>query len=527
MNETSFKVPIESLELGYFALNPMANHPKDILYRILVLNQLKLKNSWHIREIREAISKKISLPSFKLDEIVSQLADENYLMATNNNLSVTTKGRNYISGIENDISYLLCETKKSLSEYDIKEDEIDSAIEIIDFLAARDSELVASLLGINDGEHLFLETEKEALEFIGQKFPDLKAKVTKFINKNILDNSNFNRLFIFLIYGHIAEYLLLSSSNNSLSKIFANLKLQTNEIKIVLDTNAIISLICHFDHNNKIINSLLEYIVEYNIGVKYVYYNKTIDELKTTLGKMNTVASRIQYIDERAPQKLINERSPSPLKSFYYEDKYRDWDHYTYLFMNAWQSYTKYYPIDNINNALVDTTVSDIEKLAKRDSGLLIFDDSVGKKLNVLEHDISLILVAHEMAKIYEKDSVIKNVLILTFDSDFDILERNVYYLQPGLTKRSLNLRQLVAYLSPLFSLKETTLKIEDKMMYGSLIKEEKMIQSIIKSVVENTRDLGLVGLHRDSNYEALKANTTLSKETIFSRSQIENEEFI
>ena len=523
MEESSLKLPIESIELGYFTLNPMTEQSKDIIYDVLILNHVQSNKYLNVFDIKKAFNE-INIPSYKADGLMKKLLDDGKLMEENNKLLISVKGNNYISDLKTDIITLLDNIKNLFKNNDLNDNEINLAFKLMDFLANRDSELISHLLGVKENYSLKNSEKMEINKIIPSSL--LKDKLINIINTNIANNEEFKNLFTYLIYGHIAEYLLLSSSNEDLMKIFGDLKQQTNEIKILLDTNSIITLVCHYDTNNIIMNHILKYITEQNAGIRFVYDESTMKELDTTLESFRGLANQIQNQDEKTVQKIIDDSMyRTPLRSFYYEDKYRDWDHYIYLFKEAWKNYINIYPIESIGEYYND--LSDLKNIAEKFSGYFIDEEKTDKKLKILEHDIFIILIANKLAETFEKDGFIKKILVLTFDTKFEMLEREIMYLNSGHTLRSINMRQLIAYLSPIFSLNQFDLKFETKILYGSLLNQQKTVQHLIKNVLKSESELGFTRTpFIDSNYEKINAKSNLSKEVIFSGLQIKlNEE--
>ena len=528
------QISIEALELGYFALNPALDPSKEELFKIKILNSIKKNEGISLKDIKHTYHKKIISPIINFDQTLQKLIKNDYLSYNDDKLILNTKGIEFLNNIENDVSFFLKQSESLFIEHGIPFEQKQTAYDVLDYLASKDSHLISILLGIKQDTYL-VETEFEGLSYI-TKDKVLIKNIEDLINKSILTNEVFRKLFLLLLYGHIAEYLLLSSSDKNLLDIFKILKTERNQLWIILDTNMIVALLCHYDPINRQINALFDFLNNRKntpIKINFLFHDRTIRELSFFLNGLEDIANQILYMSfDEIKNNFKDEEFRSPLRSFYYEKKYRDWNNYCFLFWNAWEVYKKKYSIKNVSNDS-EINIDKINQMVNNYSKLLFFDDTIQKRKKSLEHDVTLFILANKLADKYEKDSIMKKVLILTKDATFESLEQSMYCLDYNYSKKSMNLRQIVAYLSPILSSKEYELDINDKLLYGSSInqsefyKQQKIIQNICISLVNTEKKYSLKRLPGDVNTEILKQNIKFSKELLFNISKRNDEVII
>ncbi|MCP8308883.1 MAG: hypothetical protein H3Z53_11330 [archaeon] len=452
------------LGLGDFAINWKTLPTKEKLFRHILLDIIgsSQKESTSIGEwqSRLEVAHSIKLESQEVLRIVTDLVDSglvkpDFKSKERDRYTISERGRDELKQKNIQYESLLAKTKewfeiaveREKTAYD-KELMFTVFLDLLFKAATRSSELLLCLLENKDVEvnmrveldinYLIKRTKEIFYDISSEEVNDLVESFQRLFLSSVAHDKTLREIFFFLAYGSGLQYLLSRTPDLDLQEYFRLVRSDISRAIILLDTNAIIALLCHADPKNLEVNSLFDLIRQTDEPkVHLAYLGTTISELDSLMRKLSDYAEIIEMVDPRDREEVLEADKrvylfKSPILAYLIEARYRDWKHYLSQFWESWRRAQSYYNIVDVrhlrkdDNEIFAEAINRYEQFAsqyKKFKGMWELFDKTPKNAR---HDFLLLFYTLGLRSRLAKESLAVNAWCFTLDHTFFLMQKKI-----------------------------------------------------------------------------------------------------
>ncbi len=412
-----------------YALNPKMCLVRREIFSFIIIDLLQKKHSaLDLTEIRNEMfqSYGINLPPFITEQTLEQLKKEGLVSSS----FEQERRRITFSLVETNIKYI--EFVELSKEYTAKYDSvINSYFERLskyykkELLPDQKKILVAEFVGFCDKLAKKLASESLAVlndEWITEEFKRdlvLKSELSG-INTELLNAQN--RLirelsneftpgqilneFIQLRVFWITFTSIIPYNKETRTELLKKLR----ELRLFLDTNVLMSAVCHYHEMHFVANRNLDHLR--NMGVQLFYLDETERELKKSLEQMGTAVKVLNSFPYEQARLIARETGNAILIAFY-EEGYKTWEKYYNSFMKD---------ISKLGIQKRNSTdfTKDLGKLDKEIERLSTIFDAIGKTEGTIHHDAFLRAFIGSLRSDTDVKGELRRYWILTMDKTLE-----------------------------------------------------------------------------------------------------------
>ena len=382
-----------------YAINPEMRMTRKEIFSFIIFSVLLNERKLDTKSLKEAIKNEfeIDLPNLILDQTLDKLEGDGLIECVEFSQEKRKIAFRIVEHSEKIIRYKDTLQKyhqkiaqmeewffSQLGKYYTKELDMDAKERLkLDFFTA------CRLIAWKYAQEIRMRTHDEEPEnwpyitYTRQEAPELRYAMDRILKDLWRDRTTpIVREFLNLaVFWNIFTSLLPYSPT---TRDF--LREKTKNLQLFLDTNVIVSAICHNDRFHYICRRFLSYLQDAKIDICYL--TETHQELLQLLEGINTAIEVLNSYPYEAAR-LIAKNTGNPMLIGFYEEKYRTWEQYYSHFMEHLSSLNIYlqntqelagkfkFSVDKIQNpdlVLVESLVKKLRKVipaARHDAGLL------------------------------------------------------------------------------------------------------------------------------------------------------------